>query len=127
MLDEALWGDAGVEQEQRRVKDPWEDVLENIPVWIKEVKGYDEDRKPIEHMVLIVHLEGPQETVAVADLTKYVLGLPIDRQTTATSMRLSTVMKQLGWDRHKNGYVSIRGVRQKGYFRTTPTIPALRF
>ena len=33
-------------------------------------------------------------------------------------MRLATVMKQLGWDRHKNGQVTVRGERQKGYFRS---------
>ena len=43
---------------------------------------------------------------------------PISHQTTVTAMRLSTVMKQLGWQRHKNGYVSIPNHdRVKGYFR----------
>jgi hypothetical protein len=45
------------------------------------------------------------------------LDISIAHQTPATAMRLSTVMKQLGWDRHKNGQVTIHGVRQKGYFR----------
>ena len=30
-LDESMWPDAGVEQEKRRVKDPWEAVLANMP------------------------------------------------------------------------------------------------
>lgn len=31
VLDEALWPDAKVEQEKRRVRHPWEDLLANIP------------------------------------------------------------------------------------------------
>jgi hypothetical protein len=44
--------------------------------------------------------------------------ISIAHQTPATAMRLSTVMKQLGGDRYKNGQVSINAVRQKGYFRS---------
>lgn len=119
VLDEALWGDAGIEQEQRRVKDPWEGLLANIPIWHNETTGYDENKTPIEHLVLIVHIEGPLEIVTAADLMKHLLDIPIARQTAATAMRLATVMKQLGWDRHKNGQVTVRGERHKGYFRAT--------
>jgi predicted P-loop ATPase len=117
-LDEALWVDAGVEQEQRRVKDPWEDALEYIPVWHKEIRGVDENKVPVEHLVLMVHIEGLLEIVLTGDLMKHVLDIPIAYQTPATAMRLATVMKQLGWERHKNGQVTIRGERQKGYFRS---------
>jgi len=118
VLDEALWGDAGIEQEQRRTKDPWEGVLANMPVWVNEIKGYDQDSKPIKQMVLIIHIEDDRmESVVAADLMKHVLEIAIAHQTPATSMRLSTVMKQLGWLRHKNGYVTVMGVRQKGYYR----------
>jgi predicted P-loop ATPase len=117
VLDEALWPDAGIEQEQRRLKDPWEDVLGNIPVWHKEIRGYDENKIPIEHLVLIVHIDGLLETVAATDLMKHLLDIQVAHQTPAIAMRLSTVMKQLGWSRHSNGSVTINGVRQKGYFR----------
>jgi predicted P-loop ATPase len=118
VLDEALWGDAGIEQEQRRTKDPWEGMLEHLPVWWDEVKGYDPDGKPIKGTVLVRHISGGQELVSAATLLKHVLDIPISHQTTVTAMRLSTVMKQLGWQRHKNGYVSIPDHdRVKGYFR----------
>ena len=32
-------------------------------------------------------------------------------------MRLSTVMKRLGWDRNPNGYITVDGDRVRGYFR----------
>jgi predicted P-loop ATPase len=118
VLDESMWGDAGIEQEQRRVKDPWEDILANIPVWHKEIRGFSESKEPIEHLVLVIHHEGVLEIVSAADIMKYMLDISIAHQTPATAMRLSTVMKQLGWDRYKNGQVTINGVRQKGYFRS---------
>jgi predicted P-loop ATPase len=122
VLDESMWQDAGVEQEQRRVKDPWEDILANIPVWHTEIMGFDENKKPIEHMVLIIHRStgnggGGQDVVSAAEILKHILEIPISHQTTATTMRLSTVMKQLGWQRNKNGQVTINGERPKGYFR----------
>jgi predicted P-loop ATPase len=117
VLNEELWEAAGIEQEQRRVKDPWEGVLANIPIWHAEITGHDENKVPIERLVLIVHVAGSVEIVTAADLMKHLLEIPIARQTSATAMRLATVMKQLGWDRRKNGQVTVRGERQKGYFR----------
>src|SRR6516164_7535485 len=32
VLDKALWGEAGQEQEARRVRDPWEDLLRDMPL-----------------------------------------------------------------------------------------------
>jgi predicted P-loop ATPase len=121
VLDEAMWGDAGVEQEQRRTKDPWEDLLENLPMYWDTIDGYDSERHPVKKAVLVIHLDGfnqDRELVSSATLLKHVLDIPVGQQTTLTAMRLSTVMKQLGWDRNKNGYVSISGLgRVKGYFR----------
>jgi predicted P-loop ATPase len=118
VLDEPLWGAAGDEQEQRRVKDPWEDELANIPVWGKEIKGYD-NGIPVERAVMILYAdEGmKREMVSGQSLLKHLLDIPIAHQTTMTGMRLSAVMKQLGWERAKNGYVSIGGERVKGYYR----------
>jgi predicted P-loop ATPase len=121
VLDEKLWGAAGDEQEQRRVKDPWEDVLAYIPKYAKEVLGYD-NGAPIERTHLIVHVEdagsvSERHTVAASDLMEHLLDIPVSHQTTTNSMRLSAVMKQLGWDRYSNGQISIGAKRQKGYWR----------
>ncbi len=68
-LDEALWGDAGIEQEQRRTKDPWEDMLEHLPIWWDEIKGYDEDHRPIKGTVLVIHISGGQDVNSLAIMT----------------------------------------------------------
>lgn len=96
-------------------------MLEHLPTWWDEIKGYDDDHRPIKGTVLVIYLIGDLETVSAATLLKHVLDIPIGNQTAATAMRLSTVMKQLGWQRHKNGYVSIPGYgRVKGYYRDLP-------
>jgi predicted P-loop ATPase len=117
VLDEALWSAAGIEQEQRRVKDPWEDALAEIPDQLEfdeYIDGFNRKR-----VVKIIHFDEAtqQQRVASTDLLKYVLGIPIGHQTTQTSMRLSIVMKQLGWERNSNRKVTIGDQRVMGYFR----------
>jgi predicted P-loop ATPase len=106
-LDRSLWAAAAVEQEARRVRDAWEDKLARLPVKTKTKKA------PLG----VVHLIEGQQRVAAADLLDRVLNLSAVQQTTATAMRLSTVMRVLGWKRAKNGYVVIDGRRVTGYFR----------
>jgi predicted P-loop ATPase len=115
VLDESLWADAGIEQEKRRVKDPWEDALAEIPVVIVEEYYKDGYERKDEHK--IIHDLEHQERVASSDLLTYVLETPISKQVTALSMRLSTVMKKLGWERATNGKVTIEGKQVRGYFR----------
>jgi predicted P-loop ATPase len=126
VLDEKLWGAAGYEQEQRRVKDPWEDVLEDMPKFIEVDLGYEHGFSRKE-TVTIIHREGMQEMVASSDLMKYLLEIPVAHQTTATGMRVANVMKQLGWQRHKNGHITISRQRQKGFFRWLEPAEAPRF
>jgi hypothetical protein len=104
-LDRSLWAAAAVEQEARRVRDAWEDKLARLPV--------KTNKAPLG----VVHQIEGQQRVAAADLLDRVLNLSAVQQTTATAMRLSTVMRVLGWKRAKNGYVVIDGRRVTGYFR----------
>jgi predicted P-loop ATPase len=115
VLDGSLWSAARVQQEDRRVKDPWESVLAKIPARI-EVESYRDGFKRTQD-IQIVHFHDGQERVASAHLMKYLLDIPIAQQTTANLMRLSTVMKQAGWERASNGRVRITGERVMGYFR----------
>jgi predicted P-loop ATPase len=116
VLDEKLWGEAAVEQEARRVPDPWEDVLRNMPDLT--TYGYWKDGSHHEGTRTITYYDEHEEKVIGSHVLEYVLGIQPGNQTTQHTMRLSTVMKQLGWERAKNGYVSIDSLgRVKGYSR----------
>jgi predicted P-loop ATPase len=117
-IDEKMWPDAGIEQEKRRVKDPWEDVLENMTE-VVEKRIWDGEREvyistEVHH--IIIHVDD-QERAASDAILAHVLKIPIGQQTTADAMRLATVMKLLGWERPSNGKITIEGRRVQGYFR----------
>ena len=123
-IDEAMWPDAGIEQEKRRVKDPWEPKLANMPIRV-ETKEWDAEEKKYvasSHRITYVFDDDDvtgwsQERVASEHILTHVLELPIAHQTTAHTMRLANVMKALGWERTSNGKVTIDGQRVRGYFR----------
>lgn len=105
-LDETLWGDARDQQEQRRVRDAWEDtVAESEAMWFH-----------------IVTVDG-EERISTEALINDVLKIPVAQQTTGISMRLSNVMKHLGWQRRSNGNISINRQQMKGYWRPAPPKP----
>jgi hypothetical protein len=102
MLNESLWGAARVAQEQRRVKDPWEYVLVNMP----------------ENLI---HKSGDgNERVASADVLRIALDIPPAQQTSAHGQRLALVMKRIGWERNESELVKIDGKSVRGYLRQTP-------
>jgi predicted P-loop ATPase len=99
-LDEAMWPAAAEEQEKRRTKDPWEDILDDIPSHMGET------------------VEGEQR-VASTELLTFTLGIDIDRQEVRHSMRLADVMRLKGWERTSNK-MTIKGKQVRGYFRLAP-------
>jgi hypothetical protein len=124
VLPEAMWADAGIEQDARRIDDPWEGILSNMGSEVT-VKYHDKDTGAVvEKTVHITFNFGnenpPQERVAAAAIFEHVLHIPIERQTTQVTMRLSTVMKNCGWLRTRNGYLTIGGKRVRGYFKPLP-------
>ena len=109
-LDETLWPKARDEQEKRRTRHPWEDVLADIP---------DRVALNFDTMVQIIHRVDGQERVASSDLLTHVLRVPIAQQRKEHSMQLSTIMKLAGWERSPNGNkMTIRGKQVRGYFRS---------
>ena len=106
-LDAAMWADAGVEQEIRRVKDPWEDWLARTTVGSSIA---NKDKWSLDD----------QERVASSDLLTLILAIPTAHQTTAHTMRLSNAMKALGWKRTSSGKVTINRQQVRGYFRYLP-------
>jgi predicted P-loop ATPase len=109
MLDPSLWQDAREAQEERRVKDPWEDFVDCMPA--TKVTPYDGS-------VTIIHKSGDGfERVASADILTHVLQIPKAQQTSAHSQRLAHAIKRVGWDRNRSGRVTINGVPVRGYIR----------
>jgi predicted P-loop ATPase len=125
VLDEKLWGEAGIEQEARRITDPWEDVLRDM----KEMTTYRYHHDGVWHegTRIIIHHEDKEERVSSEELLTFLLNIAPGNQRTEHAMRLATVMKRLGWQRHDNGYVTINGKRMKGYFRKGKADAATRF
>jgi len=76
-----------------------------------------------EKEVRIIHREGDQLRVAAADILEYVLKIQAANVRSDHSMRLSVVMRKLGWERPNNGNVTIGGDRVKGYFRRSQAHP----
>ena len=96
-----LWSDAREVQEQRRVPDPWEDLVINMPE-------------------SIIHRSGDgNERVASADVLAVVLQIPRAQQNSAHGQRLAKAMEHAGdWKRNKSGNVSIGGGSPvRGYVR----------
>ena len=103
-LDESLWDDARNAQEQRRVTDPWEDALANLP----------------DNLNIVHRLGDGFERVFSADLLAGVLQIPKAQQTSQHTQRLAHAMKHLGWGRSENGRITINGVTLRGYIRPVP-------
>jgi predicted P-loop ATPase len=115
-LDQAMWAVAAVEQEARRIADPWEDVLADMPTSVEVNLGVKDGFMRTE-MVQIAHNLGDEVRVAAATILEHVLKIQPGSQRAEHTMRLSSVMRKLGWQRHGNGRVTIGGDRVKGYFR----------
>jgi predicted P-loop ATPase len=119
VLDESLWPDAKAEQEKRRVKHPWEDILANMPDDVK--KDIDlPDTMTSRHRIIHLGDDGLGhmiERVTSADLLTYVLRIPVGQQRRDHSMQLATTMKLLGWERSDSQRVTINGKQIRGYSR----------
>ena len=86
VLDAKLWDAAAVEQEERRVVDPWEDELANVPDGlIKEVKEYGITWQTITNVAIHDHLGGHR-------------GAQLNG---AAGRKISEIMRRLGWERTK--------------------------
>jgi predicted P-loop ATPase len=101
-LDPSLWGDAGAEQEKRRVKHPWEDILAANIASIRDTgDGF--------------------ERIASADILEHVLAIPRGQQNPSHGRTLAQVMKRIGWMTNPSGRVMINGEQVRGYIR--PAVP----
>ena len=120
VLDEELWPAATEAQEARRAKDPWEDILvdmpSSVPIFRKRDENDDNESTEPEE-IAIIHVEAGLEKVKSKDLLEHVLRIPPSRQKTADTMRLANVMNALGWKRNPNGKVWFAHEQARGYWR----------
>jgi hypothetical protein len=115
MLDEKLWGAAREAQEQRRLNDPWEDILAIMPDSVTIRDGYAQ-----VPMTIIHKSSDGYERVASADVLELVLEIPKAQQNPGHGQRLAHAMRLVGWERNDSGRVTINRVAVRGYIRRTP-------
>jgi hypothetical protein len=110
-LDEALWGVAAIEQEARRVRDPWEEVLARLaPV------GANDSVLAGVGMVGfgIVQVVGDEWRVAAKDIFQITLGMPAHVLDDRHTKRLANTMRALGWTK---GVMRFESGAVRGYYR----------
>ena len=115
VIPESLWPLARVEQEKRRIRDPWEDILADLP---DSIIGNDATRH------IIVYQADNRELVASTDIMTHVLKIPIAQQTGAMGRKVASAMLRNGWHRHDSGLVKINGKNARGYWRYGVSTPA---
>jgi predicted P-loop ATPase len=120
-LAEALWPAAAEAQENRRTKDPWEDLIDEMTYAGATISNGALAWNAVIHIV-DVH-PGQQELVATPDILDKILKIPAAQQTTGTAMRLSNVMKRLGWQRDGGNKITIDGKQVRGYYRQAGMAP----
>lgn len=80
-IDDAMWPDAGAEQENRRVKDPWEAVLADMPEVVEDRKWDGVlEQYTVTTTHWIIHLIGDLERVATTAILAHILEVPIAQQ-----------------------------------------------
>jgi hypothetical protein len=93
-----LWASAKAEQEKRLEPDPWDDILSGL-------QGHPElDDKGAD-----------VERIFGAEILRFKLEIPPDRQRPLESIRLKNVMNRLGWSGPKK--IRIAGKQDRGYWR----------
>jgi len=109
-LDRELWPNAETEQEKRRVKHPWEEILADLP------KEYTEDftKRTLIHDV---EDEDGDQFVVTKHLLEHVLEVKIDRQETRHLMQIASIMKRLGWTAKR---MTVNGEQYRGFIRWKP-------
>jgi len=111
-LDPEMWASAGVEQEARRLRHPWEDKLAELRSTRSAVPGVGEVGNGI------VHLVGEEERVTSAVIFEHVLRVPNGQLHNGHAKVLAEIMHLLGW---RSGVFEIDGKTTRGYVRTVLT------
>jgi predicted P-loop ATPase len=115
-LAEDLWSAATEAQEKRRTKDLWEDLIDEMTyAGVTTLSS------------AVIHLIDGEERVATSDILDNVLQLPPAQQVQSYAMRLSAVMKRLGWKRDGGNKITIptkNPPQVRGYYRPAGMVHA---
>ena len=112
-LDPELRPAAADEQENRRIRDTWEDVIEYMPPAVEAREGLKE--------VQIIYQSDGKEMVRSADVLEHVLRVQTGHQNPEHGRRLARVMKRCGW---QADCFYILGKQERGYCRDAPAAEA---
>ena len=116
VLDPKLWPAEHEEQEKRRIVDPWEAVIEDMPVSVMV------GEPPHQRVIQIIHddISQKKEMISSADVLVYICKVPTGQQHPEHGKRLARIVKRFGWETPKSGRVSILGKQCRGYWRGMP-------
>jgi predicted P-loop ATPase len=104
VLPERLWSVAGAEQENRRLHDPWEDILENIERRECRRLVQSEDGKTSVAgsgpVWLVETARGPETEfrITTEDLVGMILRIEVSQQSTLAYKRAAQIMRRFGWE-----------------------------
>jgi len=110
-LDPDLWAAAGAEQDERRVRDAWEDLLE---AGLKVVTTNTGPLAGVARVVGIVQVVEGEMRVSVRAIFDTIIGLPAHLLDDRHTKRLANCMRAIGWSR---GQFRIDGKVTRGYWR----------
>jgi hypothetical protein len=114
-LDPKLWQSAREEQDKRRIPDPWEDLIENMPTIITV---RDEADIHSSKDVQIIHHSEDKEVASSTDVLVHILKVPAGQQHSDHGRRLARAMARYGW---QSGRIRIYDKQQRGYWRYSST------
>jgi hypothetical protein len=97
VLPKDQWGNASAAQDERRIHDPWDDILSGVPgrICLNEA-GIDEERISSEELLKV-------------------LEVPPGKAQNTDVLRLKRVMRRLGWSGPKK--FRFGEATKRGYFR----------
>jgi hypothetical protein len=109
VLDRALWGAAGDEQEKRRAIDPWEDELGNLvpmsgpaPVGCERIEDWN-----------------GEQFISNLSVNEYLGGYRRQVLNSGSGRKIAELMKRLGWERCSR---KVSGMTVRGYKRNSPSV-----
>lgn len=109
-LSEDLWAAAGAEQEERRVRHPWEAILETMCEASGPLAGATGTG------VIVITRVGDEQRVHTADIFRHVLRMPEGQLNRGHAMTVQEIMLMGGWVHHTN--IRIEGRQGAGYTKT---------